>query len=87
MSILVSMSRRLVLYPNGNKNNNGTGHISLYLEIAATDAFSLGWEVNVNIRFIVFDQIRDKYLTIQGILIRPKLSFYCENISLNCAYV
>ncbi|XP_062165031.1 uncharacterized protein LOC133871622 [Alnus glutinosa] len=59
------MSRRLVLYPNGNKNNNGNGHISLYLAIAATDAFPLGWVVNVHIRFFVFDQIRDKYLTIQ----------------------
>ncbi|KAK9006676.1 hypothetical protein V6N11_019010 [Hibiscus sabdariffa] len=24
---------RLVLYPNGNKRSNGSGHISLYLEI------------------------------------------------------
>ncbi|XP_059461335.1 BTB/POZ and MATH domain-containing protein 1-like [Corylus avellana] len=56
---------RLVLYPNGKKNSNGKGHISLYLEIAATSDLPLGWEVNANIRFFVFDQIQDKYLSIQ----------------------
>jgi hypothetical protein len=60
------MSRRLVLYPNGKKNSNGNGHISLYLAIANTKDLQLGWEVNANIKFFVFDQIRDKYLCIQG---------------------
>ncbi|XP_059462011.1 MATH domain and coiled-coil domain-containing protein At3g58210-like [Corylus avellana] len=58
------MSRSLVLYPNGKKNSNVNGHISLFLAIAATNDLSLGWEVNVHIRFFVFDQIRDKYLSI-----------------------
>ena len=66
MNIFVSIFRRLVLYPNGKKNSNGNGHISLYLAIAATDDLPLGWEVNANIRFFVFDQIRDKYMSIQG---------------------
>jgi hypothetical protein len=67
MIIFVSMSRRLALYPNGRKNSNGKGHISLYLEIANTEHLPRGWEVNVNIiKFFVFDQIRDKYLIIQG---------------------
>ncbi|XP_059461998.1 uncharacterized protein LOC132190992 [Corylus avellana] len=56
---------RLLLYPNGKKNSNGNGHISLYLGIVTTDDLSLGWEVNANIRFYVFDQIRDKYMCIQ----------------------
>ncbi|XP_059462004.1 uncharacterized protein LOC132190998 [Corylus avellana] len=56
---------RLVLYPNGKTNSNGNGHISLYLGIAGTNDLSLGWEVNVNIRFFVYDQIRDKYLSVQ----------------------
>jgi len=60
------MSRRLVLYPNGKKNSNGNDHISLYLAIAATETYPIGWGVNVHIRFFVFDQIRNKYLTIQG---------------------
>jgi hypothetical protein len=55
-----------VLYPNGKKKSNRNGHISLFLAIAVTDDLPLGWEVNVNIRFFVFDQIRNKYLTIQG---------------------
>jgi hypothetical protein len=66
MIIFVSMSRRLVLYPNGKKNSNGNGHISLYLAIANTKDLRLGWEVNANIKFFVFDQIRDEYLCIQG---------------------
>ncbi|XP_059461997.1 uncharacterized protein LOC132190991 [Corylus avellana] len=57
--------RRLELYPNGKKNSNGYGHISLYLAIADTDNLPLGWEVNANIIFFVFDQIRDKYHSIQ----------------------
>jgi hypothetical protein len=40
MSIFVSMSKRLVLYPNGNTNSNGNSHISLYLEIFVP----LGWK-------------------------------------------
>ncbi|XP_059462009.1 uncharacterized protein LOC132191005 [Corylus avellana] len=58
---------KLVLYPNGKKNSNGNGHISLYLGIASTDDLSLGWEVNVNIRFFVFDQVRDNYLSVQDV--------------------
>ncbi|XP_059462000.1 uncharacterized protein LOC132190995 [Corylus avellana] len=60
----LTLDRRLVLYPNGKKNSNVNGHISLYLAIAATNDLPLGWEVNVHIRFFVFDQIRDKYLSI-----------------------
>ncbi|XP_059461405.1 uncharacterized protein LOC132190430 [Corylus avellana] len=56
---------RLELYPNGKKNSNENGHISLYLAIATTKDLQLGWEVNANIKFFVFDQIRDKYLCIQ----------------------
>jgi len=56
---------RLVLYPNGKKNSNGNGHISLFLTIATTKDLQLGWEVYANIKFFVFDQIRDKYLCIQ----------------------
>ncbi|KAL4376287.1 hypothetical protein GQ457_02G028790 [Hibiscus cannabinus] len=59
--------RRLVLYPNGNEKSNGSGHISLYLEIVIeeTGDFSLDWEVNVDFKLFVFDQIRDQYLAIK----------------------
>ncbi|KAG6663313.1 hypothetical protein CIPAW_02G017500 [Carya illinoinensis] len=42
-------------------------YISLYLAIENQNTLSLGWEANVNFRFFVFDQIRNKYLCIQGI--------------------
>ncbi|GMI68416.1 hypothetical protein like AT5G26260 [Hibiscus trionum] len=56
---------RLSLYPNGNKKSNGDGFISLYLQIEETENFPRTWEVNVNFRFFILDQIRDKYLTIE----------------------
>ncbi|XVF79795.1 hypothetical protein PTKIN_Ptkin15bG0018400 [Pterospermum kingtungense] len=56
---------RLLLYPKGNKKRNGDGCISLYLQIADTETLPLGWQINVNFKFFVFDQIRDKYLTIE----------------------
>ncbi|XP_065635173.1 MATH domain and coiled-coil domain-containing protein At3g58370 isoform X1 [Quercus suber] len=55
---------RLSLYPKGNKKMNGTGHISLYLAIVETENLPFGWEIYVNFKLFVFDQIRDKYLTI-----------------------
>ncbi|KAE8056846.1 hypothetical protein FH972_013582 [Carpinus fangiana] len=63
---------RLVLYPNGKKNSNGNDHISLYLAISNTKDLQLGWEVNANIKFFVFDQIRDKYLCIQDANVRVR---------------
>lgn len=56
---------KLCIHPNGNKKMNVKGHISCYLVIADTKTLPPGWEVNVNFKFFVFDQIRDKYLTIQ----------------------
>nr|POF23398.1 ubiquitin carboxyl-terminal hydrolase 12 [Quercus suber] len=55
---------RLSLYPKGNKKMNGTDHISLYLSIVDTEKYSLGWEVYATFKLFVFDQIRDKFLTI-----------------------
>ncbi|XVE67967.1 hypothetical protein DITRI_Ditri09bG0030600 [Diplodiscus trichospermus] len=52
---------RLSLYPNGNKKSNGDGFISLYLQIEDTENLPRTWEVNVNFRFFILDQIRDKY--------------------------
>ncbi|XP_075644038.1 MATH domain and coiled-coil domain-containing protein At3g58370-like [Castanea sativa] len=54
---------RLSLYPKGNKKMNGTGHISLYLAIVETENLPLGWEIYVNFKLFLFDQIQDKYLT------------------------
>lgn len=57
---------KLSLYPRGDKERNGEGYISLYLVIAETNSLPLGWEVNVDFKLFVFDQIRDQYMTIQG---------------------
>ncbi|CAL5441043.1 unnamed protein product [Camellia sinensis] len=56
---------RLSLYPNGDEKRNGKGYISLYLVITETNKLPLGWEVNVNFKLFVYNQIQDKYLTIQ----------------------
>nr|XP_015867875.1 MATH domain and coiled-coil domain-containing protein At3g58370-like [Ziziphus jujuba var. spinosa] len=56
---------RLSFYPNGDKKNNGSGYISLYLVIAETDTYAPGWKVNVDFKFLVYDQREDKYLTVQ----------------------
>ncbi|KAL7187942.1 hypothetical protein ACSBR1_037893 [Camellia fascicularis] len=56
---------KLSFYPNGDKKRKGEGHISLYLVIAETSDLPLGWEVNVNFKLFVYDQIQDKYMTIQ----------------------
>ncbi|KAL4385619.1 hypothetical protein GQ457_15G002840 [Hibiscus cannabinus] len=55
-----------VLYPRGNIKANGSGFISLYLEIEKTENLSPYWEVNVEYKLFVFDKIRDQYLVIKG---------------------
>lgn len=64
---LYGICRSLSLYPNGNLKSNGSGFISLYLQIEGTENLTPSWEVNVNFRFFVHDQIRDKYLAIEGL--------------------
>ncbi|XP_043705194.1 protein RESTRICTED TEV MOVEMENT 3-like [Telopea speciosissima] len=56
---------KLILYPKGNKNKNGEGHISIYLVMSETNSLSPGWEVHALFRLFVLDQLRDKYLTLQ----------------------
>ena len=54
-------------YPDGNKDINGSGHISLYLAISDTTSLLECWqEVNVQSKLFVYDHIRHNYLTIQG---------------------
>ncbi|KAF2320498.1 hypothetical protein GH714_027735 [Hevea brasiliensis] len=56
---------KMVLYPHGNWNRGANGHISLYLAIAEAKAIPPGSQVDVTLKFFVYDHIRDKYLTIQ----------------------
>ncbi|KAJ0104659.1 hypothetical protein Patl1_17647 [Pistacia atlantica] len=52
---------KLCLYPNGDKENKGEGHISVYLELAEMSSLPIGWEINVIFNFFVFDQLQDKW--------------------------
>ncbi|KAM7482318.1 hypothetical protein LguiB_006901 [Lonicera macranthoides] len=63
---------KLLLYPNGDKNRGGSGHISLYLVLSETNALRLGLEVHASFRFFVYDQIRDDYLVIQDADMKEK---------------
>ncbi|KAF6173473.1 hypothetical protein GIB67_027168 [Kingdonia uniflora] len=56
---------KLSLYPKGNADKNGNGHISLYLVMTETESLTSGWEVSVVYRLFLYDQIRDKYLTVE----------------------
>ncbi|KAL4599765.1 hypothetical protein ACB092_11G150000 [Castanea dentata] len=58
---------RLSIYPKGNEKMNGSGHISIYLAIVDTEKYTLGWEIYVSFKLFLFDQIQDKFLTIQDV--------------------
>nr|XP_023905549.1 uncharacterized protein LOC112017315 [Quercus suber] len=58
---------RLSIYPKGNEEMNGSGHISIYLAIVDTEKYTLGWEIYVSFKLFLFDQIQDKFLTIQDV--------------------
>ncbi|KAL5560768.1 hypothetical protein UlMin_036979 [Ulmus minor] len=60
-----SFVERLTLYPNGDKNNNGSKYISLYLSIDETDNFTASWEVNVIFHLFVYDQLNDTNLLLK----------------------
>ena len=64
----VFFCRRLSLYPQGNQKMNVNDHISLSLEIVDTEEYPLGWEVNASFKLFVYDKIRDKFLTVQGLV-------------------
>ncbi|KAF7848782.1 hypothetical protein BT93_L1565 [Corymbia citriodora subsp. variegata] len=57
---------KLVLFPNGDKSRNGEDHISVYLAISGTSTLQLGGPIHVAVRFSLYDQICDRYLTEQG---------------------
>ncbi|XP_048493186.1 uncharacterized protein LOC104905076 [Beta vulgaris subsp. vulgaris] len=55
----------LSVYPNGNEEEDGEDHLSLYVKMV--DKLSPGISVNVALRFLIYDQIRDNYLTVLDI--------------------
>lgn len=60
--------RKLVVYPNGNKNKNVKEHISLYLALAKEKSLQIGWEVYAVVRLFLLDQNKDNYIVLQGII-------------------
>ncbi|KAK9147119.1 hypothetical protein Sjap_007022 [Stephania japonica] len=56
----------LALYPDGNNDENGSGHLSLYLVIRDTDSLLPGWEVRALFRLFLYNHIHGKYLMIGG---------------------
>ncbi|KAG8645875.1 hypothetical protein MANES_10G103300v8, partial [Manihot esculenta] len=56
---------KLVLYPYGNLKRGVNDHISLYLAMEEAKEIYPGSQVDVILKFFVYDHIRDKFLTIQ----------------------
>ena len=63
------INRTLVVYPKGNKNDSGTGYISLYVAIDSSTLTSPRQVVPADLRFYVFNKKEKKYFTIQGLLV------------------
>ncbi|MCD7459412.1 hypothetical protein HAX54_040869 [Datura stramonium] len=57
---------KMIVYPDGNTPENGSGHISVYLAISGTSSLPAGWEVNAIFTFFLFNQLSDNYLSVRG---------------------
>ncbi|VVA99006.1 unnamed protein product [Arabis nemorensis] len=55
----------LVVYPNGNKQDSGSGYLSLYVAIDNSTLVAAHQEVYADLRFYVFNKNERKYFTIQ----------------------
>ncbi|PSR86049.1 Ubiquitin carboxyl-terminal hydrolase [Actinidia chinensis var. chinensis] len=54
---------KLSVYPTGNKERGGQGHISMSLTLVDTSSLPAGWEVKTIFNLLVFDQVQKKYFT------------------------
>ncbi|XAR58459.1 Ubiquitinyl hydrolase 1 [Bertholletia excelsa] len=54
---------KLLIYPNGRKEREGEGHISIALTLVETSSLPVGWEVNAVYKFFIFNWFRDKYFS------------------------
>ncbi|GAV61149.1 MATH domain-containing protein [Cephalotus follicularis] len=55
---------KLLLFPCGNEAEKEEAHISLYLAISNINSLPPRWEINAKFTFFIYDQIRDKFLTV-----------------------
>ncbi|CAA7033318.1 unnamed protein product [Microthlaspi erraticum] len=59
---------RMIIYPEGNDKDNGSGFISMYVEIDSTSLVSTQQsEVHADLRFFIFNKKENKYFTIQDV--------------------
>ncbi|KDP40935.1 hypothetical protein JCGZ_24934 [Jatropha curcas] len=75
----VTNGKKLVLYPCGNAKKVGSSYISLYIAIAGANAIPVGSQVDVILKLFIYDQIQDKYLSIQDDRARRFHSLKTEN--------
>ncbi|CAH8364319.1 unnamed protein product [Eruca vesicaria subsp. sativa] len=60
---------RLIIYPKGNAEDNGSGFISMYVEIDS-ESLMPPTEVCAELRFFVYNKRENKYLTIQDVEVK-----------------
>ena len=75
----VCFFRKLSVYPNGNKERGGQGHISLSLTLVDTSSLPAGWEVKTIFNLFIFDQVRDKYFNLSGNILVKLCDYYTSS--------
>ncbi|KAL0701299.1 hypothetical protein Bca4012_057421 [Brassica carinata] len=65
-------NRRLIVYPTGNKKDDGSGFVSMYVEIDSKSLMVLTppTEVFAELRFFVYTKKENKYFTIQDLEVK-----------------
>lgn len=63
----VIVYRQILLFPEGNDEGKGD-HLSIYVMLESTSTIFADKYVNASFKFFLFDQIRGKYLTVEGIV-------------------
>lgn len=66
MFYLLVICRNLRLYPNGNKLGNGSGHISVYVELANLKSLPPGSKILAEFTIQILDQINGKHHSTKG---------------------
>lgn len=62
--------RRLIFHPAGKEEEDGKDHVSVYArieDIAASEMLMNNWEINVELKFFIYNYNVKKYSTFQGI--------------------
>lgn len=76
VSLLIDF-RMLCVYPKGNEEEGGDGHLSVYVTLI--DKPDSDTSINASLRFFIYDQIRDNYLAFLGLLQDHCLAIFSFN--------